>query len=230
MKASLLPTLPVSTSVHRFMAKNNLAPRLETPALRNALSQEVESVYWQHTLTAEALQVSPSAEVKEIVVLEIKLKALKTPPISLDLLTALDELIPYHTIFLLYHGDTVHVAMAFKSPDPKRPGYLQGSQLFFSAPKTTEELSNFLPFRGLTLASVYESALCSVVGHDHLFRRSGESLADAVSRAEELERLEAEHARVWKRMLAEKQPARKQTIYLQVQTLSAKIKILRRKT
>ncbi len=187
------------------------------PAAKKIIREQLGFLALRYKLNPATVNLLPSDAVPGINVFEVHLKdGAQTE----KLLTALDELFPYHTLYLLRDaGQRFSLAIRYKrknaAGDIKAPDY---------APwyVNGEVSPDALPLIGPTTDAAYEGIVLSLAAA-RLVRRDGATLADDIERSRQRERVQAEIATLTKRMYAEKQPRRKQELFLLIQVYKNKL-------
>ena len=95
--------LPKSTEYGRRIPKQKFYENIAvTPSLKKSFIEQIESIYWRNKIAPRTVNIAESAEVKEIEVFEIKLRA---PSLDENVLRQIDRAVPYHLLFILeYEG------------------------------------------------------------------------------------------------------------------------------
>lgn len=84
--------------------------------LKKTIKNEIKSLTWLYRLSPGRINLSPTAEIKEIQVFEV---ILKEKDLSREILTSLDSVIPHPVLFLLKYKDNLRYVMAKKERNEK---------------------------------------------------------------------------------------------------------------
>lgn len=169
---------------------------------RRLLIDEIERINWAYKLAPETLLLSSTDQITEIQIFEI---LLKKRSISIDLLRAIDNAIPFPIFFELYFGDEVKlVAIPKRRSEADRTKWVSGEKLdgrWLSINREREPLPVALDMQNL-----YESMLRQLLP---LPQRRGETLKDQLERWALISKKTKEIARLESRLNHEKQFNRK---------------------
>jgi hypothetical protein len=169
---------------------------------RRLLIDEIERIKWAYKLAPETLLLSSTDQITEIQIFEI---LLKKRSISIDLLRAIDNAIPFPIFFELYFGDEVKlVAIPKRRNEADHAKWVCGEMLdgrWLSINQEREPLPVALDMQNL-----YESMLRQLLP---LPQRRGETLKDQLERWALIGKKTKEIARLESRLNHEKQFNRK---------------------
>ena len=169
---------------------------------RRLLIDEIERINWAYKLAPETLLLSSTDQITEIQIFEILLKKWS---ISIDLLRAIDNAIPFPNFFELYFRDEVKlVAIPKRRSEADRTKWVSGEMLDGRWLSINQERTP-LPV-ALDMQNLYESMLRQLLP---LPQRRGETLKDQLERWALISKKTKEIARLESRLNHEKQFNRK---------------------
>ena len=194
---------PKTTEFNRRIPKQKFYENLSvTPQIRRAFVEQIQGIWWANKIAPSTLNIEAGETVTEIEVFTVKLSA---PSLDEAVLRLIDREIPYHIVFLLSYEDKVQAWTAYKEHSAGNAAFKVGA--YYHTDWMVEEA---LPLRieGLTTDAIYESFVRQIAG-DALKNTAGETLKDAVEKAQAREKLQKEIDRLEKLARAEKQPKKK---------------------
>ncbi len=191
---------PKSTVFNRRIPKQKFYDKLSVSNnLEQQFVKEIDMIYWKNKLSPETLNISVGANVTEIEVFEI---VLKEQSISKNIIEAIDREIPYHLIFVLRYKDLGQIWISFKEDSKSRDGKFKVDSYYKKGWLKYDDLS--LRIEGLNLDKVYENFMLQVAG-GKLQIENGSDIKQAVSKAKEQEKLEANIKNLQTKIKNEKQ-------------------------
>lgn len=158
---------PQSCVVDRVVPKTMFYKFMEVnPRMKTRFVNDVVSIIWLYKLSAATMNVTDTAEMKEVEVLVATLKQPDCPP---DLFSFIDQNMPHHIVFILLHEDNAMLLINYKewSPLPSSPER-EGDRRFriiktFISPWVpTAEL--MLSVDGQSLPRIYDNFVAQVSG------------------------------------------------------------------
>jgi hypothetical protein len=178
--------LPRSTEVNRRIAKEKLyANATLNPAVRDAIKDRIEAVFWRNKLADGTFNAGKGETVTELQVFEIQLRQ---KGLDRRVLSAIAGAIPYKILFVL----------TFES---EAQAWIEASGTFYNTDWLSFDSMKF-QFSGLNLDAVYENLARQIAGG----RLEGEDdIAEAVERDRQRQKLERDIAALEKKLLREKQ-------------------------
>ena len=194
---------PKTTEFNRRIPKQKFYENLSvTPQIRRAFVEQIQGIWWANKIAPSTLNIEAGETVTEIEVFTVKLSA---PSLDETVLRLIDREIPYHIVFLLSYEDKVQAWTAYKEHSAGNAAFKVGAY-YHTEWMAEEELP--LRIEGLTTDAVYENFVRQIAG-DALKNTAGETLKDAVEKAQAREKLQKEIDRLEKLARAEKQPKKK---------------------
>ncbi len=197
--------LPLSTEFGKRIPRQTMLEKAP-PAVRKAFREQVLDVFWRNKLAVSTMKIAAGSKVSEIEVLEVQLAS--SDP-DMGILALLDRIIPYHTLFVLVHGDKCQAVMGYKEIGAGDVILETARRYYRTGWMKEEELP--LHLEGETLDEVYENFVRQVAG-DVLGKEEGADLKEDIRSHERREQLEKMAAVLTARMKKEKQLNRKMEI------------------
>lgn len=197
--------LPKSTEYGRRIPKQKFYENIAaTPSLKKSFIEQIESIYWRNKIVPRTVNIAESAEVKEIEVFEIKLRA---PSLDENVLRQIDRAVPYHLLFILEYDGRYQVAIGYKEATCSGEMPFKVDKYFYTD-WADDEGSLSLHLEGLTIDAVYENFVRQAAG-DALASVRGESLKESVERYKQAEQLQKKIAALEAKIRRERQPRKK---------------------
>lgn len=170
--------------------------------LKNLFVEQVEQIVWQYKLAPETINLPAKPGVPEIQVFAIQLK---TPELNLDVLRCIDGAVQFPIVFELGFDGRTQVVAAYK-----RPNELDTSRWvlgdYFATVWLPSDIERAAMPLALDLGGLYEQVLHRLIPTP---ARPQESLADLVSRVEQVAVKQREVERMVSKLSKEKQFNRK---------------------
>lgn len=177
---------------------------------------QVGEIRWRYKLSPETVNLPARDGINEIQVFEI---ALKTPDLDAVVLQTIDKAIPFPLVFQLTHDGQVRFAVSYKRPSEADASKWVIEASFQTGPQPVEAERPALPV-ALDLVGLYEQI---VRRHIPLAPRTGEGIAEHVSRFKLLEAKKRMHQQVETQLAQERQFNRKVELNAQLRTLTAEL-------
>lgn len=204
---SPLVSYPQKAAFGRVLPKNKIYEHSgANTRLKELFVEEVEQIVWQYKLAPETINLPARASVPEVQIFSIQLKA---NDLHQDVLRCIDAAVQFPILFELHRGQGER-AQTQMVGTYKRRSEADASRWVLSSyfasdwfPAATPRAP--LPI-ALDLAALYEALLYRLIPLAHRF---GESLADLIARAEQVEAKRREVDRTASRLAKEKQFNRK---------------------
>ena len=181
--------LPSSCRIGKILAKEKVLKQVSaTEAVRSAFTRDIERIRVQYELVASKLNITPAANIKKIIILELHLSSLATEELILKTLEAAFR-VPL--VFEIHHAGKKHYA-AWQGSGKK-------AALFRSKPATEDntEVPLFL-----SMDALYRNLLQMVLP---LASEEEENLADYSARNLAYRQLQRDIDKLEKRIQKEKQ-------------------------
>ncbi len=210
--------LPKTTEFDKRIPKQKFYEKLSVPpALKKAFKDQIRFIYWKNKLAAATLNLAAGSRVKEIEVIEVKLRA---KDLDENVLRLMDREIPYHILFLLEYEGTYQAVMGYKEAAASGSAAFKVERYYRTGWLPEEELP--LQLEGLTLDGVYENFIRQLAGGT-LSGGEGSTLKESVEREKKKEKLQKEIARLEAKMRKEKQLNWKIEIRKEIKKLRAQL-------
>lgn len=172
------------------------------PSVKNAIKDQIKTIYWRNKLTSAFLNVSKGHLVEEIEVFEINLNE---PQINEDVLLQIDKAVPYHILFLLEFEGEYQAYMAYKEiirSDFKEINVKLGN---YYHTYRMEESELPLKIEGLSIDEIYENFIRQIAGSEIPQKRDNETFKESVERGIAKQELQRKITALEKKMRNEKQ-------------------------
>lgn len=194
-------TFPHSTYFGRKMPKEKFYSHLDVPnSIRQGFVSEIEQIVWQYKLSPTTINLASGKKVKEIALLDIKLK---TKEFNKQLFQFVDRNIAVYIIYLLRFGTEVRLLINFKEPILQKPNTFKVEESYLT--DWMEEDKLVLNIEGLNLDALYESFVRQVAGEKLKTILPDAELKELVVRSKEVQKIERRIAQLGVRMRNEKQ-------------------------
>ena len=197
--------LPKSTEYGRRIPKQKFYENIAvTPALKRAFAEQAEAIYWRSKIAPSTVNLAEGAEVAEIEIFEIKLRAAE---LDENVLLQIDRAVPYHIIFILEHEGRYRAAVGYKEVAATGASPFKVSQYYYTG--WTDGVESLpLCLEGLTMDAAYENFVRQTAG-EALAANGGETLKESVERSRRAEQLQKKIAALEARIRREQQPRKK---------------------
>lgn len=204
--------LPPSCRIGKILAKEKVLKQVTaTEAVRSAFTHDIERIRVQYELVATKLNITPAANVKKIIVLELHLSNLATEELIVKTLASAFR-VPL--FFEIQHKGKLHYAALLGSG--------KKAALFHSKPAT--ETNTEIPLY-LSMEALYRNLLQIVLP---LASHEAEGLADYSARNMEHRQLQRDVEKLEQRIQREKQFNRRVELNRTLNAHKQDIKILER--
>ena len=170
--------------------------------LKDLFVEQVEQIVWQYKLAPETINPPSKSGVPEIQVFTIQLK---TPVLHLDVLRCIDGAVQFPIIFELSFDGQTQVVAAYKRPNESDASRWVLSDYFATAWLPSDAQRAAMPL-ALDLGGLYEQVLQRLIP---FAARPQESLADLVTRVEQVAAKQREVEKMASKLAKEKQFNRK---------------------
>lgn len=210
---------PSTTIVNKPVPKNAFYGRSRDSSLREFLTREFESIVWLYKFASATLNVEDGEYVHEIDVFYCRMKEDKY---NIKPFSAMDELLPRHTVFIIEYGEKVDLLMHHKEIS-----LVHGEQKWkcgVSELKRDFRIdADTLNIQGQSMDVVYNCLLSQISG---LSVSSKEEYKEQVEQRKHIEILQKQIAALQKRIKAEKQFNRQMELNAEVRKLKKEITVL----
>lgn len=205
---------PSTTIVNKPVPKNAFYGRSDDSSLREFLTREFEGIVWLYKLVPATLNVEDGEYVHEIDVFYCRMKEDKY---SIKPFSAMDELLPRHTVFIIEYGEKFDLLMHHKEIS-----FVHGEQKWKCGVSEIQRDiridASTLNIQGQSMDAVYNGLLSQISG---LYASTREEYKEQVDLRKQIESVQKQIVSLQKKIKAEKQFTR------QIE-LNAEVKSLRR--
>ena len=189
--------------------------------LKDLFVQQVEQIVWQYKLAPETINLPTKSGVAEVQVFAIQLK---TQELNLDVLRCIDGAVQFPVIFELGFDGRTQVVAAYKRPSESDSSRWVLSDYFMTEWLPSDVQRTAMPL-SLDLGSLYEQVLQRLIP---LPSRQQESLADLVTRVEQVAAKQRDVEKTASKLAKEKQFNRKVEINACLRQLTTELEQLSR--
>ena len=194
---------PTQATFGRVLPKNKIYEHSgANTRLKDLFVEQVEQIVWQYKLAPETINLPSKSGVPEIQVFTIQLK---TPVLHLDVLRCIDGAVQFPIIFELSFDGQTQVVAAYKRPNESDASRWVLSDYFATAWLPSDAQRAAMPL-ALDLGGLYEQVLQRLIP---FAARPQESLADLVTRVEQVAAKQREVEKMASKLAKEKQFNRK---------------------
>ena len=210
--------LPESTCYNKRIPKQKFYDNLKiNTRQQQQITTEIESIYWEHKLSPETLNISAGKYVHEIEIIEI---AVRQQGISTSIIEAIDREIPYHILFVLRYQELAQLWISYKESSKNREGKFKVDSYYCTAWAKPNQLK--ITIEGLTLDKVYENLIQQIAG-DKLCVTEESDLKNAISKAKETEKLQNQIQQLENKIAREKQFNRQVKLMGELRNLKSRL-------
>lgn len=213
---------PKQATFGRILPKNKIYEHSgANTRLKDLFVKQVEQIVWQYKLAPETINLPAKPGVPEVQIFAIQLK---TPEINLDVLRSIDGAVQFPIVFELCFDGRTQVVAAYKRPSESDASRWVLSEYFATEWLPSEVQRTAMPL-ALDLGSLYEQVLQRLIP---LLSRQQESLADLVTRVEQVAAKQREVEKTASKLAKEKQFNRKVEINSNLRQMKIQLEQLSR--
>lgn len=211
---------PSRSLVNRVLPKNKVYAnaRIST-RLKEAFVSDVRQIVWRAKLAPETIRLAATKDAPEIQVFEL---SLRTNGLNEDIPRAIDKAIPFPILFELAFESKVRMLAGWKRPSGSELSVWTIGDYFTTPWAPADSARESLPV-ALDMGGLYEQLLRAFAPEPP---RRGETLAEHMERLARIRALEAETAKLERRLAQEKQFNRKVEINGQLRAVRCDIAAL----
>lgn len=210
---------PSTTIVNKPVPKNAFYGRSGDSSLREFLTREFESIVWLYKLAPATLNVEDGEYVHEIDVFYCRMKEDKY---SIKPFSAMDELLPRHTVFIIEYGEKLDLLMHHKEMS-----VVHGEQKWKCGVSEIQRDiridADTLNIQGQSMDAVYNGLLSQISG---LSASTREEYKEQVDLRKQIEFLWKQVTVLQKKIKAEKQFNRQMELSAEMRKLKKEIIVL----
>lgn len=211
---------PKQATFGRSLPKNKIYEHSgANTRLKDLFVGQVEQIVWQYKLAPETINLPAKHGVLEVQVFAIQLK---TPELNLDVLRCIDGAVQFPIVFELGFDGRTQVVAAYKRPSESDASRWVSGDYFATEWLPSDAQRTAMPL-ALDLGSLYEQVLKQLIP---LPARQQESLADLVTRVEQVTAKQREVEKAASKLAKEKQFNRKVEINASLRQLKIELEQL----
>lgn len=206
--------LPKSTEFNKRIPKQKFYENLPvTPAIKRVFVEQIRTIWWRNKIAATTMNLAEGDAVKELEVFEIQLNS---PALDESVLKQMDQVIPYHILFLLSYEEKVQAWIGYKEAAQSGTNAFKVSGYYHTdwLPETDMQLR----IEGLSTDAVYENLVRQIAGSE-LQTQTGDTLQATVERTKQCADLEKKIAALEAKIRKEKQLNRQMELNAEVKRL-----------
>lgn len=212
-------TFPRSTYFSKRMPKEKFYSHLDVPnSIKQSFVSEIEQIVWQYKLSPTTINLAVGEKVKEIALLEVKLK---TKDFNKQLFQFIDRNISVYIIYLLRFEGECRLLVNFKEPIFQKSNSFKVEECFFTDWMEEDRLS--LNIEGLNLDTLYESFVRQVAGERLSVSAPDVELKEIVAKSKEVQKIERQIAQLETRRRNEKQFNRQMELSAEIKKLKEQL-------
>ena len=193
--------LPKATEFNRRIQKTKFYENINiTPSLKRLFVDQVKNIYWRNKIAVTTTNLTDGKYVTEIEVFEINLNSSQ---VDIDLLKSIDNVIPYHILYILEYNGKYQAWIGYKETTDIEKKISKVDRYYHT--DWIEESEFVVKLEGLTLDDVYENLVRQIAGDKLQSDNSTESLKQSVERDKEIETLQKQINTIQGKIRKEKQ-------------------------
>lgn len=214
--------LPKTTEFNKRIPKQKFYENLTvTPALKKVFVDQIKTIYWRNKIAASTTNLAPGTTVTELEVFEVKLNS---QTLDDSFLRQIDKEIPYHILFVLEYEGKYKAVIGYKEESSGNTAFKVNR---YYSTEWMDEDALPLKLEGLSVDSVYENFLRQIAGDALAASTSGETLKESVDRDEKRQALQAQIAKLQKKIKSEKQLNKQMELNAQLKKLKKELEVLK---
>ena len=213
--------LPQSTEFNKRIPKQKFYENLPvTPAIKRVFVEQIRTIWWRNKIAASTMNLAEGDAVKELEVFEIQLNG---PSLDESVLRQMDQVIPYHILFLLTFEDKVQAWIGYKEAAQSGTNAFKVSGYYHT--DWLKEADMQLRIDGLSTDAVYENLVRQIAGNE-LQTQTGDTLQETVERTKQRADIEKKIAALEAKIRKEKQLNRQMELNAEVKRLRKELEEL----
>jgi hypothetical protein len=167
--------LPRGALVNKFIAKNKFYKRASLSSkLQNEFIDKIQKITWKYKLSEDTIGVTKTDSVTEIQIFEIELKEQSIPQ---NILTAIDNTIPYQILYKFVYNDNTAYGITLKEDGAKKSYYF--------SEWNTEIRFDFI---GINLEKVYQNLIKAFITNEAIKKSDFKAVIDTDNKIKKLEK------------------------------------------
>lgn len=193
--------LPKTTEFNRRIPKAKFYENINiTSSLKRLFVDQVKNVYWRNKIASTTTNLIEGKYVTEIEVFEINLNSLQ---VDIDLLKSIDNVIPYHILYILEYNGKYQTWIGYKESTNIEKKISKVDRYYHT--NWLEETELIVKVEGLNLDDVYENLVRQIAGDKLQSDNSTKTLKQSVERDKEIETLQKQIGILQNKIRKEKQ-------------------------
>lgn len=193
--------LPKTTEFNRRIPKAKFYENINiTSSLKRLFVDQVKNVYWRNKIASTTTNLIEGKYVTEIEVFEINLNSLQ---VDIDLLKSIDNVIPYHILYILEYNGKYQAWIGYKESTNIEKKISKVDRYYHT--NWLEETELIVKVEGLNLDNVYENLVRQIAGDKLQSDNSTKTLKQSVERDKEIETLQKQIGILQNKIRKEKQ-------------------------
>ena len=213
--------LPATTEFNKRIPKQKFYENLPvTSAIKRVFVEQIRTIWWRNKIAASTMNLAEGDAVKELEVFEIQLNG---PSLDESVLRQMDQVIPYHILYLLTFEDKVQAWIGYKEAAQSGTNAFKVSGYYHS--DWLKEADMQLRIEGLSTDAVYENLVRQIAGKT-LQAQTGDSLQETVERTKQRADIEKKIAALEAKIRKEKQLNKQMELNAEVKRLRKEIELL----
>lgn len=210
--------LPAATEFNRRIPKQKFYENLPvTPAIKRVFVEQIRTVWWRNKIAATTMNLAEGDAVKELEVFEIQLNG---PLLDESVLRQMDQVIPYHILFLLSYEGKMQAWIGYKEAAQSGVNAFKVSGYYHT--DWLPEADMQLRIEGLSTDGVYENLVRQIAGTE-LQTQTGDTLQATVERTRQRTEIEKKIAALEAKIRKEKQLNRKMELNAEAKKLKKEL-------
>ena len=206
--------LPATTEFNKRIPKQKFYENLPvTPAIKRVFVEQIRTIWWRNKIAASTMNLAEGDAVKELEVFEIQLNS---PALDESALKQMDQVIPYHILFLLTFEDKVQGWIGYKEAAQSGTNAFKVSGYYHT--DWLKEADMQLRIEGLSVDAAYENFVRQIAG-ETLQTQTGDTLQASVERTKQRADLEKRIAALQNKIRKEKQLNRQMELNAEVKKM-----------
>ena len=213
--------LPAATEFNRRIPKQKFYENLRvTPAIKRVFVEQIRTIWWRNKIAASTMNLAEGDAVKELEVFEIQLNR---PLLDESVLRQMDQVIPYHILFLLSYEGKMQAWIGYKEAAQSGTNAFKVSGYYHTdwLPETDMQLR----IEGLSTDAVYENLVRQIAG-TQLQTQTGDTLQAIMERTKQRAEIEKKIAALEAKIRKEKQLNRQMELNAEVKRLKKELEHL----
>lgn len=193
--------LPKTTEFNKKIPKQKFYDNVEnSTSIKKIFVEQVKRIDWKNKIAPETTTLAAGNNVQEIEVFEIQLNQ---PSFDENLLRQIDEIIPYHILFLMEYQGRYQAWMGYK--DSANFGKKSFQIKSYYHTEWFDENESPLRVEGMNIDAVYENFVRQIAGDKLIQSDPEESLKESVDKEERRKALQKKITALQSKIRKEKQ-------------------------